>query len=120
MASIKTIKDEFKKSIDAHGDQGSMELRRIFSEALREWELDRGWEESQKGESWTDAQLRVVLSDAPTKDNCLKHARAFGRGYGSIEQIYRWAATADAKKKRPGDAFIAQIKRVARQIGWRA
>lgn len=52
----------------------------------------------------------------------LKHARAFNRGYGAIEQIYRWAATSDAevKRKRCSDEFIAQIKRVAKQLGWRA
>jgi hypothetical protein len=34
-----------------------------------------------------------VLSYAQTKENCLKHARGFNRGYRVIEQIYRWAAT---------------------------
>lgn len=98
------------------------ELRRVFSEAIREWEIQKGWQQSQKGEPWTDDQLRVVLSDGPTRENCLRHARAFNRGYGAIEQIYRWAATSDAevKRKRPDDAFITQIKRVSKQLGWRA
>jgi hypothetical protein len=62
------------------------------------------------------------LSDAPTKENCLKHAKAFGRGYGALEQIYRWAATPgpEIKRLRPTDAFIAQIKRVSKELGWRA
>jgi len=62
------------------------------------------------------------MSDAPTKENCLKHARGFNRGYGAIEQVYRWAAAADAevRRKRPDDAFVAQVKRVAKQLGWRA
>ena len=66
--------------------------------------------------------LRVVLSDAPTKENCLKHARGFGRGYGSIEQIYRWAASSEdaIAAKRPDDSFVKQIKRVSKQLGWRA
>jgi len=47
----------------------------------------------------------------------LRFARALRRGYGSIGQIYRWAATSDARIKdtRPDDAFIKQIKRVAKQ-----
>ena len=98
------------------------EMRRLFNEAIREQELAGGWNEDRKGGAWTDDELRAVLSDAPTKDNCLLHARAFNRGYGAIEQIYRWAATSDAviKQKRPNDAFLLQIKRVAKQLGWRA
>jgi hypothetical protein len=97
-------------------------LRRIFTETIREVEVEHGWKSDRKGQPWTDDELRVVLSDAPTKENCLKHARGFARGYGAIEQIYRWAATTDAevKRKRPDDEFIAQIKRIAKQLGWRA
>lgn len=75
-----------------------------------------------RGESWTDEELRVILSDAPTKSNCVKYAKIFGRGYGSIEQIYRWASTDDQtiKEKRPDDAFVAHVKRIAKEAGWRA
>ena len=75
-----------------------------------------------KGESWTDEELRVILQDAPTKSNCVKYAKIFGRGYGSIEQIYRWASTDDqtVKEKRPDDAFIAHVKQIAKEVGWRA
>lgn len=120
--SITQIKNRFRRIIKAHRDIDPYELRRIFTEVIREWEREQGWDETKKGKAWTDDELRVVLSDAPTKENCLKHARAFSRGYGAIEQIYRWAATSDKKikKKRPDDAFIAQIKRVAKQLGWRA
>ena len=45
---------------------------------------------SNKGSKWTDEELKIILSDAPTKENCVKYARLFKRGYGSIEQIYRW------------------------------
>jgi len=99
------------------------DLRRAFEEAILMVELAEGWEESQKGRSWTDDELRVVLSDALTKSNCLKHARSFKRGYGSIEQIYRWAATPSPKieeKGRGEDSFIKQVKRIAKQLGWRA
>lgn len=76
----------------------------------------------KKGDSWTDEELRVVLMDAPTKSNCIKYAKIFGRGYGSIEQIYRWASTDDrtVKEKRPDDAFVAHVKQIAKELGWRA
>ena len=74
------------------------------------------------GKEWTDAELRIVLQDAPTKANCVKYAKLFGRGYGSIEQIYRWASADDrtVEEKRPDDSFVAQIKRIAKELGWRA
>jgi len=120
--SVQSTKTTFRQIIEAHPDTDPYELRRIFTETIREWELEKGWAEDRKGKPWTDDELRVVLSDAPTKENCLKHARGFSRGYGAIEQIYRWAATSDAviRRKRPDDTFIAQIKRVAKQLGWRA
>ena len=64
----------------------------------------------------------LILNDAPTVANCVKYAKAFGRGYGSIEQIYRWAATPqkDIQGRRETDAFIEQIKRVSRLLGRRA
>lgn len=98
------------------------EIRHIFWKVVVEYEKEIGWDEPNKGRSWTDAELKVILSDAPTQENCVKHAKAFGRGYGSLEQIYRWAATdsKEIKRLRPDDAFIAQIKRVAKEIGWRA
>ena len=75
-----------------------------------------------RGESWTDEELRIILQDAPTKSNCVKYAKIFGRGYGSIEQIYRWASTDDqtVKEKRPDDAFVAHVKQIAKEVGWRA
>jgi predicted secreted protein len=120
--SVQRIKRLFVDLIREHQPMDSYELRRIFTEAIREWELEQGWGADRKGDRWTDEELRVILSDAPTKENCLKHARGFNRGYGAIEQIYRWAAATDAriKAERAGDTFIAQIKRVAKQLGWRA
>jgi hypothetical protein len=120
--SVQEIKARFQAFINEYQPIDPYELRRIFSEAIREWEIERGWEDTKKGEPWTDDQLRAILSDAPTKENCLKHARAYNRGYGAIEQIYRWAATSDReiRRKRPNDAFLAQIKRIAKQLAWRA
>jgi hypothetical protein len=81
-----------------------------------------GFDQGNKGKPWTDEELRVVLQHAPTKENCMLLARAYRRGYGSIEQIFRWAATSgpDVEAKRPDHAFIQQIKRVAKLVGWRA
>lgn len=77
---------------------------------------------SNWGQSWKDEELRVILSNAPTKSNCIKFSRIFGRGYGSIEQIYRWASTDDktVREKRPNDAFVAHVKQIAKEVGWRA
>ena len=76
---------------------------------------------SNKGKKWTDEELKIILSDAPSKSNCLKYAKLFRRGYGSIEQIYRWSTTTqqDVDEIRPDDKFISQIKRVAKELGLR-
>jgi len=78
---------------------------------------------SNKGKPWSDEQLEIILSAAPTRENCAWFARLFKRGYGSIEQIYRWAAT-DAKsiegKGRDNDAFVQQVKKIAKKVGSRA
>lgn len=76
---------------------------------------------SNKGKSWTDEELKIILTDAPSKYNCLKYAKIFKRGYGSIEQIYKWAMTTnkEIQEKRGNDTFIKQIKKVAKEIGLR-
>lgn len=76
---------------------------------------------SNKRKKWTDEQLKIILSDAPSKQNCMKYAILFKRGYGSIEQIYRWSTTQDQdlSEKRKEDRFIRQIKRVAKELGLR-
>ena len=73
---------------------------------------------SNKGKPWRDEELKIILSDAATAENCLKYAKLFQRGYGSIEQIYRWATTnqKDIQKKRPDDKFILQIKRIVKEL----
>jgi hypothetical protein len=85
-------------------------------------QLDQDHErvESNKGQPWTDDELRYILRTAPTRENCMQLARVFKRGYGSIEQIFRWAATDDKTidEKRPEHAFIQQIKRVRKEVGW--
>lgn len=73
---------------------------------------------SNKRKKWTDEELRIILSDAPSKQNCMKYAILFKRGYGSIEQIYRWSTTQDQDldDRRREDAFIKQIKRIAKEL----
>jgi hypothetical protein len=94
----------------------------IVAQCEVEAQESSGFDETNKGKPWTDEELRVVLQHAPTKASCVLLARAYRRGYGSIEQIFRWAATSgpEIEAKRPDDAFIQQIKRVAKQVGWRA
>lgn len=43
------------------------------------------------------------------------------RGYGSIEQIYRWSTTSpiEMSDERKEDSFICQIKKVAKELGLR-
>lgn len=76
---------------------------------------------TKKGEKWTDEELMIILADAPTKENCVKYARLFKRGYGSIEQIYRWSVTPkkDMSDERKEDSFVQQVKRVAKELGIR-
>ena len=76
---------------------------------------------TKKGEKWTDEELKIILTDAPTKENCVKYARLFKRGYGSIEQIYRWSVTPkkDMSDERKEDSFVQQVKRVAKELGIR-
>jgi hypothetical protein len=121
--SVQQIKRAFVDLINENEGIDPYELRRVFTEAIRECEINKGWDEANRGEPWTDDQLRAVLSDAPTKESCLKHARAFGRGYGAVEQIYRWAASSEPEIRQRGrqdDIFVRQVKRVAKQLGWRA
>ena len=97
--------------------------RKFLSDYVFEKAQKENWDQSNKGKPWTDDELKVVLSFAPTKENCLLLAKAFKRGYGSIEQIFRWATT-DTKTIKQGDrkedSFILQIKRIYKEMGWRA
>lgn len=78
------------------------------------------WSKKNKGKPWSDSELTVILSDAPTKSNCKKYAQAFKRGLGSIELIYRWAMTSkkDIKRKRGDEKFVNQVKRISKKVGW--
>ena len=121
-------KKEFKQAlfslIKQPVDGLSWEEKLSFArQVLVEIDIQQGnWDQSNKGRPWTDDELRLVLQLPPTKENMLRLARALQRGYGSIELIYRWAATPqkEINQKRPDDSFIRQIKRIAREMGWSA
>jgi predicted secreted protein len=120
----KELKEKIREllSEDISGLSSWEEKILYFKQILVELDKDYEYDTSNKGKSWSDDELRLILQLAPTKENIIKLARAFKRGYGSIEQIYRWAAE-DKKKieeKRPNDAFIKQIKKIAKEVGWRA
>ncbi len=95
----------------------------LIKDYIFEKEKNKNYDQSNKGKPWTDDELKVVLSFAPTKENCLLLARAFKRGYGSIEQIFRWATT-DLKNiedsERKTDVFVMQVKKIYKEMGWRA
>jgi len=77
------------------------------------------WETSNSGNPWTDDELRLILSLAPTKYNCILLAKAFRRGLGSIQQIYRWANTSKktiAQGQHCNNAFVKQIKRIYSEL----
>ena len=109
----------FSQDIDGFSFQEKMRfIETVWIEyyALKDNEKYRDC--TQKNKPWTDEELQIILQDAPTKANCLKYALLFKRGYGSIEQIYRWAATSDeeVEHKRPNDSFIKQIKKISKEI----
>ena len=113
--------DLFDSSVDGMDFE---EKVRYIEKLIFDYEHDRD-DQRQKPNSrkpWKDEELMIILNDAPTVENCVKYARIFGRGYGSIEQIYRWAATSmkDIQSKREDDAFVKQVKRVAKILGRRA
>lgn len=120
----KEFKEKFFASLDNDVDDMTYDEKMVLVHNLLvdyEKENEDKRDTSNKGEKWTDEELKVILSDAPTKENCVKYAKLFRRGYGSIEQIYRWSTTAkaDMSEERKEDSFIMQIKKVAKELGLR-
>ena len=73
------------------------------------------------GKPWSDYDLRIVLSHAPTKANCEMLAERFKRGTGSIELIFGWACTSKNRideRNRSSNKAIQQYKRIAKEMGW--
>lgn len=120
----KKFKENLFSVLDSNVDNMSYtEKMDLVKNLIIEYEKDNEHlrDISNKGQKWTDEELKIILSDAPTKENCVKYAKLFKRGYGSIEQIYRWSTTAktDMDDKRREDAFIKQIKRIVKELGLR-
>lgn len=111
----------FDQAVDGTSFEARMELiEKCFLEYRKKHDKER--ERPNYGKPWSDRELRIVLQSAPTVENCLRYAKLFGRGYGSIELIYRWASTADQDipEEKADDVFIAHVKRIAKEVGWRA
>lgn len=69
----------------------------------------------------SDCIVEYTSNREDKRFNCIKYARLFKRGYGSIEQIYRWSTTSpiEMSDERKKDSFICQIKKVAKELGLR-
>lgn len=120
----KYFKEELINILDQDIEEMNYEQKiKFVHDILLKYEIDneKSRDTSNKGKPWTDEQLTIILSDAFTKENCMKYAKLFGRGYGSIEQIHRWARTPIDKvnKTRKDDSFVQQVKRIAKEIGLR-
>jgi hypothetical protein len=120
-------KAEFKKQIitllDASVDGLAAEDKAaLVRRTVTEFEKEQTWDQSNSREPWSDDELRVVLSRAPTHENTLRLAKAFRRGYGSIEQIYRWAGQSERRiaDPRADDTFVQRIKHIRKELGWRS
>lgn len=73
-------------------------------------------------QKYSDDELIMILSDAPTRANAIKYAARFQRSPEAIELIYKWAMTPLVTIKERGrgeDAFILQVRSVAKErVGW--
>jgi len=128
MEEISMKKKEFKdrlfelltEGIEEHTTDEVIQKTKLL---INEFEKKQQFSVENKGKPWTDEELRIVLSFAPTKENILKLSKGFKRNYGSIEQIFKWAVTPDntiTKKSKEQDVLIQQIKRIVKEAGWRA
>lgn len=116
------LKKEIYDVINSNMDQLSeVEIAKSLRNIALECELEKDYDTSRKYGKWSDDELRIVFSHPPTKENCVKLAKVFKRGIGSIEEIYRFAAESKKLIKEKGkenDSFIQQVKRIAKQEGW--
>jgi hypothetical protein len=115
------VKKAFRAVLDEHKASPIGELRGESGKAFYDFEKNNPtWSTDEKGHPWSDHELRSILSDAPTRENTLKHARAFQRGIGSVEQIYRWALqpVSVIEEKRPEHKFVQQVRRISKELGW--
>ena len=103
------FKEKIKELIAANvANTDISEKIAIAKKAIMEIEKEQKWSTANSGNLWTDDELRLVLSHPPTQENMILLAKAFKRGYGSIEQIFRWAGQSERRieEERGDDAFI--------------
>ncbi len=70
---------------------------------------------------WTDDELFLVLTHAPTKANVTYLAHSLDRTPGSIAMVFRWAQQSQKtidKEKRRISLFLNRIKQTAKLVGW--
>jgi hypothetical protein len=75
---------------------------------------------TNNGREYTDDQLILVLSTAPTKANAVLLAPVLGRSPAGIEWIWRCASLSQnyVRRRWATNAFVAQVRRVAKSIEW--
>lgn len=64
---------EIYKLLDLELDDSSLDTKIQFvKKVLIDYQKDHEdqYDVSNKGKPWTDEQLKIILSDAPTKENC--------------------------------------------------
>ena len=75
---------------------------------------------TKKGQEYSDAELALILSIAPTKQNAERLAEAFDRTPEAIEWIWSLASRTDKEIKSnwPGNKFVQQVRILAKKAGW--
>lgn len=98
------------------------EKYQFIHRVIADHEAHSSYDQSNSRKPWSDEELFLILNTPPTKENTIRLAKAFKRGYGSIEQIFRWAGQSEKRinEVRADDTFVQQIKNVRSQIGWRS
>ncbi len=102
-------------------DLNDEEKINLVKKTILDFEKQSDYDKSNTRKPWSDEELKIVLSFAPTKYNCMFLAKMFKRGEGAITLIFRWASTSDKDiklKGREDEKFISQVKRVAKEVGW--
>ena len=69
--------------------------------------------------SYTDEELKDILSFSPTRNNLKMLAEKYGRSEEAIYEICCWANTTTRSliKRKRWNGFVKQIKRIATEIG---
>ena len=118
-------KSEYRKQIrdilDTEVDDADVNKKAsLIRQCVVDAEKTAEYDSSNKRKPYTDDELRVIFSMAPTNENCVRLAKSLKRGVGGIQQIYQWASTSQTKidEVMPDSTFHKQIKRVAKEMGW--